>query len=78
MSSSVGIIANNAVLTAWFAQRGSQAAAGVMSLAEGWFVVSAFKLAVSRVSPRLDLGPQSSRMMSFIPVYIHAGQCDRS
>jgi hypothetical protein len=77
-SSSVGIIANNVVLTAWFAQRGSQAAAGVMSLAEGWSVVSAFKLAASRVSPKLDPDPRSRRMMSFTPVYIHAGQWDQS
>jgi hypothetical protein len=78
MSSSVGIIANNAVLAACFTQRGSQAAAGVMSSAEGWSVVSGFKLGASRASPRLDPGPRSSRMMSFTSVYIHARRWDRS
>jgi hypothetical protein len=72
-SSSVGIIANSVVLAAWFAQRGSQPAAGITSSAEGWSVVSAFKLATSRMLPRLDPGPRSSRMMSFTPVNIHAG-----
>jgi hypothetical protein len=33
-SSSVGIIANNAILAAWFTQRGSQAVAGITSTAE--------------------------------------------
>jgi hypothetical protein len=61
--SSVGIIANSAVLAVWFMQRGSQAAAGVTSSAMGWSVVSDFKLAANKVSPRLDLGPRSSRMM---------------
>jgi hypothetical protein len=60
------------------AQRGSQAAVGVMSSAEDWSVVSAFKLADSRASPRLDPGPRSSHMMSFTLVYIHAGRWDRS
>jgi hypothetical protein len=32
----------------------------------------------SRVSPRLDPGPRSSRMMSFTPVYIHVGWWDWS
>jgi hypothetical protein len=41
-------------------------------------MVSAFKLAASRASPRLDLGPRSSYMMSFTPLYIHAGLWDRS
>jgi hypothetical protein len=66
----MGNIANIVVLAAWFTQRGSQPATGVTSSAEGWSVVSAFKLTASRVSPRLDPGPQSSRMMSFTPVYI--------
>jgi hypothetical protein len=39
---------------------GSQPAAGIMSSAEGWSVVSAFKLAASRVSPRLDPGLRSA------------------
>jgi hypothetical protein len=77
-SSNVGIVANSAVLAAWFAQMGLQTAAGTMSLAENWFMVSAFKLAASRISSRLDLGPRSSCMMSFTPVYIHAGRWDRS
>jgi hypothetical protein len=76
-SFNVGIIANSVVLAAWFAQRGSQPAAGVMSSDEGMSVVSAFKLTASRVSPRLDPGPRSSRMMSFTPVYIHVGWWDR-
>jgi hypothetical protein len=33
--SSVGIIVNSVVLAAWFAQRGSQATAGITSSAEG-------------------------------------------
>jgi hypothetical protein len=78
MSSSVGIIANSDVLAAWFTKRGSQAAAGIMSSAEDWSMVSAFKRATSRASPRLDPGPRSSRMMSFTPVYIYAGRWDRS
>jgi hypothetical protein len=77
-SSSVGIIASSAILTAWFTQRGSQPAIGVTSSAEGGSVVSAFKLMASRVSPRIDPGPRSSRMMSFTSVYIHAGRWDRS
>jgi hypothetical protein len=77
-SSSVGIITNSAVLTAWFVQRGSQPAIGVTSSAKGGSIVIAFKLAASRVSPRLDPGPRSSCMMSFTPVYIHAGRWDRS
>jgi hypothetical protein len=77
-SSSVGIIANSAVLTTWLTQRGSQAATGVMSSTEGWSVVSFFKLAASRVSPRVDPGPWSNRMMSFTPVYINMGRWDRS
>jgi hypothetical protein len=76
-SSSVGIIANSDVLAAWFAQRCSQPAASIMSLADGWSVVSALKLTASKVTPRLDPGPRSSRMMSFTLVYIHAGQWDR-
>jgi hypothetical protein len=77
-SSNVGIIANSVVFAAWFTQRGSQPAAGVTSSAEGWSVVSAFKLAASNVSLRLDPNPRSIRMMSFTPVYIHAGRWDRS
>jgi hypothetical protein len=72
------IITNNDVLAAWFAQRGSQPTTGVMSSTEGGSVVSTFKLAATRVSPRLDPSPQSNRMMSFTPVYIHAGRWDRS
>jgi hypothetical protein len=56
-SSSVGIIANSIVLTAWFAQSDSQPVVGITSSAEGGSVVSAFKLAASRVSPKLDPGP---------------------
>jgi hypothetical protein len=56
-SSSVGIIANSIVLTTWFMQRDSQPVVGITSSAEGGSVVSAFKLAASRVSPRLDPGP---------------------
>jgi hypothetical protein len=41
-------------------------------------VVSAFKLAASKASPRLDPGPRSNLMMSFTPVYIHVGRWDRS
>jgi hypothetical protein len=78
MSSNVGIITNSAVLTAWFVEMGSQAAAGTMSSAKNWSVVSAFNLAASRTSSRLDPGQRSSRMMSFTPVYIHAGRWDRS
>jgi hypothetical protein len=40
--SSVSIIANSIVLTAWFAQRGWQATADVTSSAEDWSMVSAF------------------------------------
>jgi hypothetical protein len=57
---------------------GSQTAIGAMSSAENWSVVSAFKLATNKAASRLDLGPRSSRMMLFTPVYIHAGRCDRS
>jgi hypothetical protein len=49
--------------------------AGLVTIsAEGWSVVSAFKLVANRVSPRLDPGPRSSHMMSFTPVYIHVGR----
>jgi hypothetical protein len=77
-SSSVGIVANSAVLTAWFAQMGSQTVAGTRSSAENWSWVSAFKLATSRAASRLDPGLRSSRMMSFTLVYIHAGRCNWS
>jgi hypothetical protein len=55
--SSMGIVANSVVLTAWFVQMGSQTAAGTMSSAENWYVVNALKLVASRTSSRLDLGP---------------------
>jgi hypothetical protein len=71
--SSVGIATSNVVLTTWFTQMGSQTTGGNMSSVENWYVVSAFKLVASRSSSRLDPGPRSSRMMSFTPVYIHAG-----
>jgi hypothetical protein len=77
-SSSVGIIANSAVLTAWFVKMGLQTVARTMSSAENWSVVSAFKLATRWAASKLDPGPPSSRMMSFTPVYIHVGRCDRS
>jgi hypothetical protein len=77
-SSNVGIIANNAILVAWFTQRGSQPAAGIMSSVEGWSIVSAFKLAASSVSHRLDQVLRSSRMISFTPVHIPAGWWDWS
>jgi hypothetical protein len=57
---------------------GSQTAVGTMSSAENWSIVSAFKLATSRTSSRLDPGQRSSRMMLFTPVYIQAGRWDRS
>jgi hypothetical protein len=56
-SSSVGIVANSAVLIVWFTQMGSQTAADTTSSAENCFVVSAFKLAASRTSSWLDPGP---------------------
>jgi hypothetical protein len=52
----------------------SQTASGTTSSTKNWSVVSAFKLAASKTSSRLDLGLRSSHMMSFTPVYIHAGR----
>jgi hypothetical protein len=77
-SSSVGIVASNAILVVWFAQMGSQTAAGTMKSVKNWSAVSALKLVASRASSRLDPGPCSSCMMSFTPVYIHLRRAGRS
>jgi hypothetical protein len=47
-SFSVGIIASNAVLAAWFMQMGLQTTASTMRSAENWSVVSVFKHVASR------------------------------
>jgi hypothetical protein len=78
MSSSVGIVASNAILATWFTKMVSQTAVSTTRSVKNWSAVSAFKFMANRASSRLDLGPRSSYMMSFTPVYIHARWVGRS
>jgi hypothetical protein len=74
ISSNVGISFNSSNLTTWSKQIGMQGARGLMKSLEDGPVLSYSSIVSSTSGSRMDPRLRSSRVVSFSPVYSHAGR----